>query len=103
MEAARPSPRERRQGTLPRSGNAVEATVSPRSPGFAQRADVLGAHGLKQAAHRGGREEAVPPRDPGGEWRGEEEAVAEEGELVAVEGTAVEDGEQRVVLGPCES
>ena len=49
-EAARPSPRERRQGTLPRSGNAVEATVSPRSPGFAPRADVLGAHGLKQAA-----------------------------------------------------
>ena len=28
--AARPSPRERRQGALPRSGNAVEATVSPR-------------------------------------------------------------------------
>ena len=35
-----------------------------------------------------------------GEWRGEEEALAEEGELVAVEGTAGEEGEQRVVLGP---
>ena len=34
-EAARPSPRERRQGALPRSGNAVEATVSPRRPGLA--------------------------------------------------------------------
>ena len=61
---------------------------------------LLGTHGPEEDADGGGRGEAVPPRDRGGEGRGKEETVSEERQLVVPKGRAFEKRPQGVVLGP---